>query len=80
MLKNVDGFDVNSTGEKSEIGYFLEVYLEYPDELHELHSDYPLASETLAASSDMLSKYCKKIADEYEIKIGDVKKINSKFR
>ena len=26
-LKNVDGFDVNSIGEKSPIGYFLEVDL-----------------------------------------------------
>ena len=25
----------------------------------------------------MLSKYCKKIADEYEIKVGDVKKLIS---
>ena len=37
MLKNVDGFDVNSIGEKSEKGYFLDIDLEYPDELHELH-------------------------------------------
>ena len=62
-LKKVDGFDVNSISEKSEIGYFLEVDLEYPDELHELHNDYPLAPEKLAVSSNMLSKYCKKIAD-----------------
>ena len=32
-LKNVDGFDVNSVSEKSPIGYFLEVDLEYPDQL-----------------------------------------------
>ena len=44
-------------------------------ELHELHSDYLLAQEKLAVSSDMLSKYCKKIADKYEIKVGDVKKL-----
>ena len=31
-LKNVDGFDVNSVGEKSPVGYFLEVDLQYPDE------------------------------------------------
>ena len=30
-LKNVDGFDVMSISEKSPIGYFLEVNLEYPD-------------------------------------------------
>ena len=58
-LKNVDGFDVNLISEKSEIGYFLEADLEYPDELHELHNDYPLAPEKLTVSSDMLSKYCK---------------------
>ena len=27
-LKNVDGFDVSSVSEKSEIGHFLEVDLE----------------------------------------------------
>ena len=60
--------------EKSDTGYFLEVGLEYPDNLHKLHNDYPLAPEKLATSSDMLSKYCKEIADRYEIKVGDVKK------
>ena len=74
-LKNVDKFDVTSVNEKSPIGCFLEVDLEYPDELHELHNDYPLAPEKLAVSSDMLSNYCKKIADKYEIKVVDVKKL-----
>ena len=40
-----------------------------------MHYDYPLAPEKRAVSSDMLSKYYKKIADEYEIKVGDVKKL-----
>ena len=74
-LKNVDGFDLNSISEKSQIRYFLEVDLEYPDKLHELHSDYLLAAEKLVVSSVMLSKYCKEIANMYEIKVGDVKKL-----
>ena len=74
-LKNVDEFDINSINEKSDTGYFLEVDLEYPDELHKLHNDYPLAPEKLAVSSGMLSKYCKKIAGKYRIKVGDVKKL-----
>ena len=74
-LKNVDEFDVMSVIEKSLIGYFLEVDLQYPDKLHELHNDYPLAPEKLAVSSDMLSNYCKKNADKYETKVGDVKKL-----
>ena len=38
-LKDVDEFDVMSINEKSPIGYSLEVDLEYPNELHELHND-----------------------------------------
>ena len=34
-----------SINDKSSIGYFLEVDLEYPDELQELHNDYSLAPE-----------------------------------
>ena len=71
MVKNVDGFDVVLI---SQIGYILEVDLEYPDELHELHNDYPLAPEKRAVSYDMLSNYCKKIADKCEIKVGEVTK------
>ena len=56
-LKNVDGFDMMSISEKSLIGYFLEVDLECPSELHELQNDYSLAPEELAVSSDMLSNY-----------------------
>ena len=33
-LKNIDKFDIMSISEKSLIGYFLEVDLEYPDQLH----------------------------------------------
>ena len=76
-LKNIDKFDVMSINDKSSIGYFSEVDLEYPDELHELHNNFPLAPERLAVFSDMLSNYCKKIADKYEIKVGDVKKLIS---
>ena len=57
-LKNVDGFDVDSGSEKSPIGYILKVDLEYPDELHVLHNDYPLAPEKLAVSYDMPSHFC----------------------
>ena len=74
-LQNGDSFDVNSISEKSPIGYIFEVDLEYPDELHVLHNDYPLAPEKLAISYEMLPDYCNEIADKYEIKVGDVKKL-----
>ena len=53
-LKNIDKFDIMSINDKSPIGYFLEVDLEYPDELHELHNYFSLAPENVAVSSDML--------------------------
>ena len=74
-LKNVDSFDVMSIDKKSDVGYILEVDLKYPNELHELHSDYPLAPEKLTVTNDILSNYCKSIADKYEIKVGDKKKL-----
>ena len=73
-LKIVDSSDVNSISEKSPVGYILEVNLEYPDELHVLHNDFPLAPEKLAIPYDMQSDYCKKISNKHEIKIDDVKK------
>ena len=74
-LKNVGGFDVNSISQKSPIGYFLEVDLEYLDELHELHNDYPLGPEKLAVSSVCFRSIVKIIVKKYEIKVGDVKKL-----
>ena len=68
-LKNVNNFDVNS------IGYILEADPEYPDELHALYNDYPLAPEKLKQNSYILSDYSKKIADKYGIKVADVKKL-----
>ena len=74
-LKNVDKLDVMPVNEKSDVAFILEVDLKYPDELHDFHNYYPLAPEKLAVTNDMLSKYCKEIADKYDIKVGDVKKI-----
>ena len=78
-LKNVDGFNIMSISEKSSIVYILEVDLQYPDKLHDSHNDYSLAPEKLAVSYEMLSDYCKEIADKYGIKVGDVKKLIPNF-
>ena len=38
---------LSRTQEDREVGYILEVDLEYPSELHNLHNDYPLAPEPM---------------------------------
>ena len=74
-LKDVDNFDVNSISENSPTGYILEVDLEYANELHELHNDYPFYPEKLPISDDMLSDCSEKNGDKYGINIGDVKQL-----
>ena len=60
---------------KSNVGCISEVDLECPKDLRELHNDYTLAPEKLTVTNDILSNYCKSIADKYEMKVGDVKKL-----
>ena len=59
----------------SDKGLILEVDLEYPDELHDLHNDYPLAPEKVKVERDMLSTYCKEIANKFNMSSGLVHKL-----
>ncbi|GFS62164.1 uncharacterized protein TNIN_395461 [Trichonephila inaurata madagascariensis] len=45
-FKWVDFLDVDNIDENGEKGYILEVDLEYPESLHDDHSDLPLAPES----------------------------------
>jgi hypothetical protein len=56
-------------------GYILEVDLEYPDHLHELHNDYPVAPESMLVSDDMLSSYAQHLKTISKVSSGKVKKL-----
>ena len=45
--------EVLNADENSENGFIVEVDLEYPEELHDLHNDYPLAPERVSVGNDM---------------------------
>ena len=47
--------------------YILELDIEYPDELHKLHNNYPLAPKKPEINHDMLSNYCSSTANKYDI-------------
>ena len=72
--KQIEKFDLAKYNDESKKGLILEVDLEYPEELHDLHNDYPLASEKLCVKKDMLSPYCETTREKY-ITIGQVKKL-----
>ena len=73
--KQIEKTNLAKYDEKSKKGLILEVDLEYPKELHDIHNDYPLAPEKVKVSRDMISNYCKTIADKYNISTGLVHKL-----
>ena len=72
-------FGLNKYTSNSSKGCVVEVDLEYPKELLELQNDYPLVPEKIEIKREMLSDYQLKIADRYNIPIGNVKKLLPNF-
>ena len=73
--KQIDKIDLSKYNENSKKGLILEVDLEYPKELHDLHNDYPLAPEKVKVTENMLSEYAKNIAEKHKISTGLVHKL-----
>ena len=73
--KEVGKIDLGKYKADGQKGLILEMDLEYLRELHYSHNDYSLACEKVNVSNDMLSGYCKKIAEKYNISIGQVNKL-----
>ena len=54
-------------------GYFLEVDLDYPENLHVYHNHYLMAPEKIKIEGSMFSPHCLEIKNEFDIKTGSNK-------
>ena len=61
--------------ESSKKGIILEVDLKYPEELHDLHNDYPCTPQKMIITDNMLSDYARKIKEENSVSSGKVPKL-----
>ena len=73
--RDIQTFNVMSVKDEAEIGYILEVDLEYPTELHDLHSDYPLAPEKMIITHEMLAPYQQQLKEDLGYKPARVEKV-----
>jgi hypothetical protein len=67
-------FDINCDVD-GDTGYILEVDLDYPTELHDLHNNYPLAPEKLIVNTNWLSDFSKAMKDELLISDDNTSKL-----
>ncbi|XP_059221314.1 uncharacterized protein LOC131995971 isoform X1 [Stomoxys calcitrans] len=61
---NIEMFNLNDIKEDSEIGYILEVDLEYPSSLHDYHNDLPFCAENKKLGSMRQSKLVLNLNDK----------------
>ena len=73
--KEINKIDLAKYKKDSKKGFTLEVGLEYPQELHDLYDDYPLAPEKMKVTKEMLSPYCESIREKFNVSIGQVHKL-----
>ena len=75
--------DITNVPDDNPTGYILEVDLEYPrdlHELHELHNDNPLAPEKVTLTEEMLSPYSKSFPGKHVLTEKLIPNLNDKTK
>ena len=63
----INTLNVTEVNADADEGMILEVDLHYPKHLHDLHSDYPLAPESLTIKKEMLSPHVKEFLSTHKL-------------
>lgn len=63
--KEINCFDVMSVSDDSEYGFILEVDLEYPESVHDFHSDLPFAPEKFIPPGGKTPKLIANLYDKF---------------
>ena len=63
--EEIEATDFCSVPDDSDIGYIIECDFKYPENLHDLHNDYPLAPESLVVTKNMLSPFARSFGDTH---------------
>ena len=66
VKKKLTEQDIKDWDENNEFAFILEVDLEYPNHLHDEHSDNPLAPENINIQENMLSEHQKALHRHYD--------------
>ena len=56
-------------------GYFLEVDIQCPDELHDEQNDFPMAPEKIKVTKEMLSLSQIEMIEQHKLKVGTTKRL-----
>ena len=75
-FSKIDEKKILNYNDEDDIGYILEVDLDYPENLHDLHKDYPMCPEIMTVSEDMLSDLQRDIFKQYYDKEASDEKTN----
>ncbi|CAG2191792.1 unnamed protein product [Mytilus edulis] len=62
--EEINDFNVLNVSNNADIGYVIECDLDYPDNLHDLHNDFPLAVEKGVITNEMLSPHSRHLYEQ----------------
>ena len=63
----INAFDIKQVEEDGNVGYVIEADIEYPAELHDLHSDLPVAPERKTVQVDEQSAYTQHLSRKLKL-------------